>query len=162
LLAARAGVNVPRAQNGAHQVDRAPAQGRGTGRRDQRFSRFLAISSTSPTRSRPSAETSSSPASYSCRRSPTTRAIRGRLLKDQGLTKKALDAAIEAVAWRRWAWIRREAEGQREALKKIHHRSHRARARHGKLDPVIGARRRNSSHDSDPAAANQEQPGADR
>src|SRR5437764_1912840 len=60
----------------------------------------------------------------------------GRLLKDQGLTKKALDAAIDAV--RGGAGVdSQEAEGQREALKK-YTIDLTERARHGKLDPVIG------------------------
>src|SRR6266404_5071345 len=60
----------------------------------------------------------------------------GRLLKDQGLTKKALDAAIEAV--RGGAGVdSQEAEGQREALKK-YTIDLTERARDGKLDPVIG------------------------
>ncbi|HEY3179861.1 MAG TPA: ATP-dependent chaperone ClpB [Casimicrobiaceae bacterium] len=60
----------------------------------------------------------------------------GRLLKDHGLTRKALEAAIEAV--RGGAGVdSQEAEGQREALKK-YTIDLTERAREGKLDPVIG------------------------
>src|SRR6476646_10696144 len=60
----------------------------------------------------------------------------GRLLKEHGLTKKALEAAIEAV--RGGAAVdSQEAEGQREALKK-YTIDLTERARQGKLDPVIG------------------------
>src|SRR6266536_3404832 len=60
----------------------------------------------------------------------------GRLLKENGLTRKALATAIEAV--RGGAGIdTQEAEGQREALKK-YTLDLTERARQGKLDPVIG------------------------
>src|ERR1700716_104113 len=60
----------------------------------------------------------------------------GRLLKEHGLTKKALESAIEAV--RGGAAVdSQEAEGQREALKK-YTVDLTERARQGKLDPVIG------------------------
>src|SRR5216117_2961361 len=60
----------------------------------------------------------------------------GRLLKDYGLARKALEKAIEAV--RGGAGVdSQEAEGQREALKK-YTIDLTERARDGKLDPVIG------------------------
>ena len=60
----------------------------------------------------------------------------GRLLKDHGLTRSALESAIEAV--RGGAGVdSQEAEGQREALKK-YTIDLTERARDGKLDPVIG------------------------
>ncbi|HEX8739870.1 MAG TPA: Clp protease N-terminal domain-containing protein, partial [Casimicrobiaceae bacterium] len=60
----------------------------------------------------------------------------GRLLKEQGLTRKALEAAIEAV--RGGAGVdSQEAEGQRQALAK-YTIDLTERAREGKLDPVIG------------------------
>src|SRR5438067_876767 len=60
----------------------------------------------------------------------------GRLLKDHGMTRKSLEAAIEAV--RGGGGIDSpEAEGQREALKK-YTIDLTERAREGKLDPVIG------------------------
>src|SRR5512135_1397509 len=60
----------------------------------------------------------------------------GRLLKEQGLTRKALESAIDAV--RGGAGVdSQEAEGQREALKK-YTIDLTERARQGKLDPVIG------------------------
>src|ERR1700688_3823636 len=60
----------------------------------------------------------------------------GRLLKEFGLTKKALESAIEAV--RGGAAVDSpEVEGQREALKK-YTVDLTERARQGKLDPVIG------------------------
>ncbi|MDQ6620320.1 MAG: ATP-dependent chaperone ClpB [Pseudomonadota bacterium] len=60
----------------------------------------------------------------------------GRLLKEQGLNRKALEAAIDAV--RGGGNVEsQEAEGQREALKK-YTIDLTERAREGKLDPVIG------------------------
>src|SRR4051812_28707194 len=60
----------------------------------------------------------------------------GRLLKEQGLTRKALEAAIDAV--RGGASVdSQDAEGQREALAK-YTIDLTERARQGKLDPVIG------------------------
>ena len=60
----------------------------------------------------------------------------GRLLKDAGLTRKALDDAIEAV--RGGAGVdNQDAEGQRESLDK-YTIDLTGRAREGKLDPVIG------------------------
>ena len=60
----------------------------------------------------------------------------GRLVKEFGLTRKALEKAIEAV--RGGATVdSQEAEGQREALKK-YTIDLTERARAGKLDPVIG------------------------
>ncbi|MDB5795804.1 MAG: clpB [Noviherbaspirillum sp.] len=60
----------------------------------------------------------------------------GRLAKENGLSRKALEAAIEAV--RGGANVSsQDAEGQREALKK-YTLDLTERARIGKLDPVIG------------------------
>ncbi len=60
----------------------------------------------------------------------------GRLVKDAGLNRKALETAIDAV--RGGAGVdSQEAEGQREALAK-YTIDLTARAREGKLDPVIG------------------------
>ncbi len=60
----------------------------------------------------------------------------GRIAKEVGLTRKALEAAIDAV--RGGASVdNAEAEGQREALKK-YTIDLTERARQGKLDPVIG------------------------
>ena len=60
----------------------------------------------------------------------------GRLLKEAGLTRKALETAIEAV--RGGANVEsQEAEGQRQALQK-YTIDLTQRAREGKLDPVIG------------------------
>ncbi|WP_287365050.1 ATP-dependent chaperone ClpB [Thauera sp.] len=60
----------------------------------------------------------------------------GRLLKENGLARKALEAAIEAV--RGGANVgSQDAEGQRESLKK-YCMDLTERARSGKLDPVIG------------------------
>ena len=60
----------------------------------------------------------------------------GRLLKENGLVRKALEAAIEAV--RGGASVgSQDAEGQRESLKK-YCMDLTERARSGKLDPVIG------------------------
>ena len=60
----------------------------------------------------------------------------GPLVKEHGLTRKALDAAIEAVRGGQKV-DNPEAEGQREALKK-YTLDLTERARLGKLDPVIG------------------------
>ena len=60
----------------------------------------------------------------------------GRLLKESGLTKKALEQAIDAVRGGETVGSA-DAEGQREALKKFCV-DLTERARQGKLDPVIG------------------------
>ena len=60
----------------------------------------------------------------------------GPLAKEHGLTRKALDAAIDAVRGGQKV-DSTEAEGQREALKK-YTIDLTERARKGKLDPVIG------------------------
>ncbi len=60
----------------------------------------------------------------------------GPLVKEHGLTRKALDAAIEAVRGGQTV-DNPDAEGQREALKK-YTLDLTERARRGKLDPVIG------------------------
>ncbi|MBC7992977.1 MAG: type VI secretion system ATPase TssH, partial [Rhizobacter sp.] len=60
----------------------------------------------------------------------------GPLVKEHGLTRKALDTAIDAVRGGQKV-DSPEAEGQREALKK-YTLDLTARARQGKLDPVIG------------------------
>ena len=60
----------------------------------------------------------------------------GKLARENGLTRKALEAAIDAV--RGGAAVNsQESEGQREALKK-YTLDLTERARQGKLDPVIG------------------------
>ena len=64
------------------------------------------------------------------------RAPVGPLLKEHGLTRKALESAIEAVRGGQKV-DSAEAEGQREALKK-YTLDLTERARLGKLDPVIG------------------------
>ncbi|MDB5817388.1 MAG: ATP-dependent chaperone ClpB, partial [Rhizobacter sp.] len=65
-----------------------------------------------------------------------TKAPIGALVKESGLTRKALSAAIEAVRGGQTV-NSAEAEGQREALKK-YTIDLTERARRGKLDPVIG------------------------
>jgi ATP-dependent Clp protease ATP-binding subunit ClpB len=60
----------------------------------------------------------------------------GRLAKEHGLTRKSLEAAIDAVRGGQ-SVNSAEAEGQREALKK-YTLDLTERARQGKLDPVIG------------------------
>ena len=60
----------------------------------------------------------------------------GRIAKEQGLSRKSLEAAIEAVRGGQNV-NSAEAEGQREALKK-YCLDLTERARMGKLDPVIG------------------------
>ncbi|GAP35543.1 ATP-dependent chaperone ClpB [Piscinibacter sakaiensis] len=65
-----------------------------------------------------------------------TKAAIGPALKELGLTRKSLDAAIDAVRGGRKV-DSADAEGQREALKK-YTLDLTERARAGKLDPVIG------------------------
>src|SRR6478736_4247229 len=60
----------------------------------------------------------------------------GRIAREQGLSRKALEAAIDAVRGGQ-SVNNAEAEGQREALKK-YCLDLTERARMGKLDPVIG------------------------
>src|SRR3990167_3034808 len=60
----------------------------------------------------------------------------GRLVKENGLTRKALEAAIDAVRGVQ-SVDSADAEGQRESLKK-YTLDLTERARLGKLDPVIG------------------------
>src|SRR5574337_1153023 len=60
----------------------------------------------------------------------------GRLLKEYGINRKALEAAIDAVRGGQHV-DSQEAEGQRESLKK-YCLDLTERARQGKLDPVIG------------------------
>mgnify|MGYP001260875327 CR=1 FL=1 len=61
----------------------------------------------------------------------------GRLFKEHGANKLALESAITAVRGTEGAVNSQEAEGQREALKK-YTVDLTERARNGKLDPVIG------------------------
>jgi len=65
-----------------------------------------------------------------------SRSAIGPLVKEHGLTRKALEAAIDAVRGGQKV-DSPEAEGQREALKK-YTLDLTERARLGKLDPVIG------------------------
>jgi len=65
-----------------------------------------------------------------------TKTALGPLVKEHGLTRKALEAAIEAVRGGQGV-DSADAEGQREALKK-YTLDLTERARLGKLDPVIG------------------------
>ena len=60
----------------------------------------------------------------------------GKLAKDSGLSRKSLEAAIDAVRGGQGV-NSADAEGQREALKK-YCMDLTERARLGKLDPVIG------------------------
>ncbi len=60
----------------------------------------------------------------------------GRVARENGLNRKALEAAIQAVRGGQYV-NSQEAEGQREALKK-YTMDLTERARQGKLDPVIG------------------------
>ncbi|MFO0209142.1 MAG: Clp protease N-terminal domain-containing protein, partial [Betaproteobacteria bacterium] len=60
----------------------------------------------------------------------------GRLAREHGLSRKALEAAVDAVRGGHNVGSA-EAEGQREALKK-YTSDLTERARQGKLDPVIG------------------------
>ena len=159
-LLARAGVAVPRLQSALEAVDRAPAEGRGHRRRDRHLARpqqpaqphrqgshkrgdqfiaselFLLAADRGQGRDRPPPEGS------------------------RASTRKALEDAIEAVrggANVDIAGSRRPARGAEE----VHDRPDRARARR-QARSGDRPRRRDPPHDPDPAAAHQEQPGADR
>ena len=94
------------------------------------------------------------------RRSPTRRPIGPLAASEHGLTRKALEAAIDAVRGGQKV-DSAEAEGQREALKKYTlDLTERARARQAR--PGDRPRRRDPPRDPGAAAAHQEQPGADR
>ncbi len=79
----------------------------------------------------------------------------GRILKENGLTRKALEDAIEVV---RGGGKRRLAGGGRPArgARQVHDRPHRARARR-QARSGDRPRRRDPPHHPDPAAAHQEQ-----
>ena len=84
----------------------------------------------------------------------------GRLARENGLERKALEAAIDGGARR----CRRVVGGRRRPARgaeEIHARSDRARAPR-QARPGDRARRRNPARDPGPAAAHQEQPGPDR
>jgi ATP-dependent Clp protease ATP-binding subunit ClpB len=86
--------------------------------------------------------------------------IAGQLARDHGLSKKALQAAIDAVRGGQ-SVDSAEAEGQREALKK-YTIDLTERAEQGKLDPVIGRDDEIRRAIQILQPAHQEQPGADR
>jgi ATP-dependent Clp protease ATP-binding subunit ClpB len=109
-----------------------------------------------PRRKPPSAATSSSRARCSCSRWPTRKSASARWLKEHGLTRKALEAAIDAVRGGQKV-DSAEAEGQREALKKYTPRPDRAR-RARQARPGDRPRRRDPPRDPGAAAAHQEQP----
>jgi ATP-dependent Clp protease ATP-binding subunit ClpB len=89
-----------------------------------------------PRRNRSSAATSSSRASCTCSLLADSKAEIGNLARANGLTRKSLEAAIEAVRGGQGV-NSADAEGQREALTK-YTIDLTERARMGKLDPVIG------------------------
>ncbi len=82
------------------------------------------------------------------------------IAKDNGLTRKSLEAAINAVRGGQKV-DSAEAEGQREALKK-YCLDLTERARAGQARPGDRPRRRNPPRHPGAAAPHQEQPGADR
>ena len=84
----------------------------------------------------------------------------GTLLKQNGVTRSALEAAIEAVRGGQKV-DSAEAEGQREALKK-YTLDLTERARAGQARPGDRPRRRDPPRHPGAAAPHQEQPGADR
>ena len=159
-LLQRAGVNVAPAAQGAGGVDRAAPEGGGHGRRDLDLPR--PEQPPQPHRQgshqarRPVHRLRALPAGRGAgqgRDGPPPQAAR-RAPPRRSTTPSRPCAAGETVE-------NAEAEGQREALKKYTHRPHRARPGR-QARPGHRPRRRDPPRDPDPAAAHQEQPGADR
>ena len=135
-LLARAGVAVPRLKAALAKAHRAAAQGRGHRAARSRVSRDLnnLLNLTDKEATKRGDQFIASELFLLAL--ADDKGDTGRLLKEHGLTRKALEAAIDAV--RGGAGVdSQEAEGQREALKK-YTIDLTERAREGKLDPVIG------------------------
>ena len=143
----------------AQGIDRAVAQGRRHGRRDQRIARLEQPAQPgrqgSPEAQRPVHRLRDVPARRHRRQGRPRAAAQGRGTVAQGAGGR--DRARARRRRRRLAGSRRPARGARQ----IHDRPHRACARR-QARPGDRPRRRNPPHDPDPAAAHQEQPGADR
>ena len=136
-LLARAGVNVPRLQDRARQ-GASTACPRSRGRAARSASRATsATCSTSPTRKRRSAATSSSPRELFLLALAEDKGDTGRLLKEHGARRARRSRARSTRCAAAAGVDSQDAEGQREALKK-YTIDLTERARQGKLDPVIG------------------------
>ena len=128
-LLAKAGGNVPAMKKGlGDQISRLPKVEGTPG--EVHISRDLARCSTSPTRKRRSAATSTSPRRCSCRLAAVP------LLQEYGIRKSALEKAIEEVRGGENV-SSQQGEEQRQALAK-YTLDLTDRARQGKLDLVIG------------------------
>ena len=158
-LLARAGVNVAKLQAALDDAMQAPAAGAGR--------RAGASPGASSTRLLQAAEKEASKRGdqfissemFVLAAAESKTAI-GALLKEFGATRKSLEAAIDAVRGGQKV-DSAEAEGQREALKKYTmDLTERARARQARSGDR--PRRRDPARDPGAAAADQEQPGADR
>ena len=161
-LLTKAGVNVNLLRSQLGDVRRSAAQGRRGRAASCTSATIWASSSISPTSWRRSATTSTSRASCSCLRhwiahrrwqvgaGASRRNGRRRDRKSRSMICEAVQQIDDP-----------NAEDTRQALGEIHDRSDRT-CRAGQARPDRRTRRRNSSHDSDPAAPHQEQPGADR
>ena len=161
-LLAKAGGNRRSAEEGRSRqsIARLPKV-EGTPRRGARLARPRRNCSTSPTRKRRSAATSSSPPSCSCSRSPTTKARPAGCSSSTASRKQALEKAIEAVRGGENVDAARRPRASARRSRNTRSTSPSARAQ-GKLDPVIGRDDEIRRVHPDPAAAHQEQPGADR
>ena len=129
-LLQRAGESPVRSAPPAETIERLPKV-EGTAARCR--SGEIPNPSTSPTRKRKNAATGSSPARCSARAEDKGEA--GRLLREHGLNRRDLEAAIEAVRrCQAWAGMGRPRRvgAQKYTLDLTR------RARMGKLDPVIG------------------------
>ena len=149
----------PEAQDRAREGDRAPAQGRGPGRRDRRLARPRQPPEPHRPRGdqarRPVHRLGTLPAGPRRRQGRHRPAAEGARAHPQGA--RGRDRRGARRRRRRLAGSRRAARGAEE----IHHRPHRARAPR-QARPGDRPRRRDPPHHPDPPAPHQEQPGADR
>ena len=161
LLAARGRQRAARCRQAlAKAIERLPKV-EGTRRRDQRSRATSTTCSTSPTRKRRSAATSSS----------RSELFLLALADDKGETGRLLQGARRSPARRSKRRSRRCAAAQASTRRKPKASARRSkkytidlteRARAGQARPGHRPRRRDPPHDPDPAAAHQEQSGADR
>ncbi len=158
-LLARAGVQVPKLQARAQGVDRPAAQGRGPGRRDHRLARPQQPAQPdrqgSDQARRPVHRQRAVPARAHRRQGRHRPHRQGSGTQPQGA--RSGDRGGARRRGRGFAGSRRPARGADQ----VHDRPHRAGARR-QARPGDRPRRRNPPHDPDPAAAHQEQSGADR
>ena len=137
-------VNLLRSQLGAGA--RPPAEGRRHGRRRPPLERPEPRCSTSPTSSRRSAATSTSPASCSCSRRSRTRARSARSCATPASCKGALEQGDRGGARRRES-DRSERRGEPPGAREVHRRPDRAR-RAGQARSGHRPRRRDPPHRS--------------